>query len=242
MRPRGNTVPRRRRWWIAATVAAGIPGVVASAWAQQDVTHIGLAGEPAHARPASPWTQRALDCLDRGENATGPADRLAAYREGLQYAERAVAANDDDADAHFAVFANRGRIMMLDGVVPNPFNLYVINRELNRTLELDPNHTDALAAKGGMLRQLPRLLGGNLREAARYLRRAIELDPSAVGARVELAEIYRNLDEPEKSLALLREAAEVARRDGKQRQLAEIESQLTAFTGNGHEPHSGSRR
>jgi len=221
-------VTPRRSGRVAAAVGCAA-WLLASAAVAQDIARIGLPSAPGVVQPGSSWTQRALDCLDRGENAPTHEQRLAAYREGLSYAERAVAANDRDADAHFAVFANRGRIMMLDGVVPNPFNLFAINRELNRTLELDPNHADALAAKGGMLRQLPSLLGGDMREAARYLRRAIALDPSAVGARVELAEIHRDLKEPDESRTLLREAAEVARRDGKFRQLAEIETQLTTF-------------
>lgn len=32
-------------------------------------------------------------------------------------------------------------------------------RELNRTLELNPNHAEALAAKGGLYRELPWYLG-----------------------------------------------------------------------------------
>jgi len=180
----------------------------------------------AASKSAETLTQKALECLNRGEDAGDPQQRLAAYREGLGYAEAAVEADDESADAHFAVFANRGRIMFLEGVIANPFNLYVINRELKRTLELNPDHADGLAAKGGMLRKLPRLLGGDLAEAAKYLERSIALDPSAVGARMELAEIYRDLGEPERGIPYLEKAAEMARRDGKLGRLAEIETQL----------------
>lgn len=169
---------------------------------------------------------KAMESLERGENDSGDAARLAAYREGLRYAQAAVSADEENADAHFAAFANRGRIMELEGAIASFFNLRVLKRELNRTLELNPNHADALAAKGRMLRKLPRVLGGNLEEAAQYLRRAIDLDRNAVSARIELAEIYRDLGHPEVGIPYLENAAEIARRDGKFDRLAEIQSQL----------------
>ncbi len=184
----------------------------------------------AQAQPspeAARWlAAKAMESLERGENDSGDAARLAAYREGLRYAQAAVSADEENADAHFAAFANRGRIMELEGAIASFFNLRVLKRELNRTLELNPNHADALAAKGRMLRRLPRVLGGNLPEAAGYLQRAIDLDPSVVGARIELAAIYRDLGHPELGIPYLENAAEVARRAGKFDRLAEIQSQL----------------
>lgn len=174
-------------------------------------------------------TRKALDCLDRGEDAATKEARLAAYREGLAYAERAVEEDDKDADAHFAVFANRGRIMLIEGAVANPWNLYVVNRELKRTLELNPNHPDALAAKGSMLRQIPRVFGGDPQEAINLYKRSIALDPNAVGARMELAEIYADLGTPELGIPYLEKAAEVARHERKLGRLAEIESRLQAL-------------
>ena len=83
--------------------------------------------------------------------------------------------------------------MLVEGVVPNPFNLIKINKQLDRTLDLDPNHADALAAKGGLYRQLPRLLGGSLSKAEKCLIQAIAYDPNAIDARIELAETYREM-------------------------------------------------
>ena len=208
---------------LASTAA--IPRLAAFA---QDATPV-----PALPESAQSLATKALECLARGENGVSNEARLAAYREGLRDAEAAVSADDENADAHYAVFANHGRIMLLEGGVANPFNVYVVNRELNRTLELNPNHVDALAAKGDMLRQLPRLLGGDLHEAAQYLRRAIELDRSAIRPRIELAEIYRDLGHPELGIPYLENAAEVARHDGKCDLLNEIQSQLQLL-------HSGS--
>jgi hypothetical protein len=170
-------------------------------------------------------TQRALDCLHRGEDATAKEAKLAAYRDGLQWAERAVAADDNNADAHYARFANQGRIMQLEGSV-NPLNVLAANRELDRALQLNPNHADALAARGGMYRQLPWVLGGNLKKAAEYLNRAVALDANACGSRIELAETYRDMGYPERSIPLLEKAAQVAERMGKERELHEARELL----------------
>jgi tetratricopeptide (TPR) repeat protein len=174
--------------------------------------------------------KQALDCLDRGEDAATRESKLAAYREGLAFAERAVAADDGNADAHFAVFANQGRIMLMEGVVANPLSLLRVNRELDRVLELNPDHTDALAAKGGMYRQLPWVLGGSLEKAEACLRRVIELDPTAVAARMELAETYREMGQPDRGVPLLEKAASIAKGEGKHRQLARVRDLLREMT------------
>ena len=179
---------------------------------------------------AQDLAKHALDCLHRGEDATTKEAKLAAYSDGLQWAERAVAADDNNADAHYARFANQGRIMQVEGAV-NPLNLLAVNRELDRTLELNPDHADALAARGGMYRQLPWALGGNLQKAADYLSRAVALDSDACGSRIELAETYRDMGHPERSIPLLEKAAEVAERMHKQHQLhqaRELLAQLAA--------------
>jgi tetratricopeptide (TPR) repeat protein len=197
---------------------------------QLSTARLAGAQQSAYARgrieAAQDLAQRALDCLHRGEDAATKEAKLAAYREGLQWAERAVVADDNNADAHYARFANKGRIMLLEGAAANPLNLLTVNRELDRALELNPDHADALAARGGMYRQLPWVLGGSLEKAADYLSRAVALDPDACGARIELAETYRDLGHPERSVPLLQKAAQVAERMGKQQQLHEARELL----------------
>lgn len=168
----------------------------------------------------------ALECVRRGEDAASNDAKLSAYRDGRELALRAVAADDSSADAHFALFATTGRILLLEGAGANPLNLLRVNRELDRALELNPNHADALASRGGMYRQLPWLLGGSLEKAEKYLKRAIEVDPNAVGARIELAETYRAMGYPERGVPLLQAAVQVAQAEGKSRELAEARSLL----------------
>ena len=172
-------------------------------------------------RQAQSLATQALDCLHRGEDAADNEQKLTLYTQGLDLASRAVALDEQNSDAHFAVFANRGRILLLHGVTANPISLLQVNRDLERALELNPNHADALAAKGGLYRQLPWVLGGSLSVAESCLTKAIEIDPNAVEARIELAQTYNEMGHPERVLPLLRTAASIADREGKAREAKE---------------------
>lgn len=193
----------------------GAPGAGEKTAGAQQAAYASSGGEAEES-----LARRALDCLDRGEDAVGKESKLAVYREGLALAQRAVQTDETSADAHFALFANDARIIQLEGTV-NPFTVLKVNRELDRVLELNPNHTDGLAARGGMYRQLPWVLGGSLKKAVDYLNRAVALDPDALGSRIELAQTYRDMGQPDRGVPLLQKAMEVAERQGKQRQLNE---------------------
>ena len=105
---------------------------------------------------------------------------------------------------------NWGRWLETDGWLKNAFHLQALRRELDRALELDPNYADALAAKGGLYLQLPRFLGGDGVKAEALLVRAIELDPGAVGARLELADRYLALDRRDEARNLTHTALRLA--------------------------------
>ncbi|GIW43612.1 MAG: hypothetical protein KatS3mg077_0894 [Candidatus Binatia bacterium] len=190
-----------------------------------------IADQPPQAR-ARELARQATVLLKQGEDASDPATKRRLYEEGLRLAEAALALDDRNADAHFARFATKGRLLLLDGAYPNPWNLVGIQRDLDRALELNPNHADAWAAKGGLYRQLPRLLGGSERKAEECLTKAISLEPEhAVGARVELAQLYFDRGERERAVALLRTAIAIAERDGKARQRNEAQALLERYVG-----------
>jgi len=184
--------------------------------------HAARAAASAEARhQAQILADQALDSLRHGEDLADKQEKMATYQRGLELASRAVALDDENPDAHFAVFGNKGRILLLEGVGANPISLLQVNRDLERALELNPNHADALTAKGGLYRQLPWVLGGSLEVAEDCLTKAIRLDPEAVSARIELAATYRDMGQPERAVPLLRDAASLAERLGKKRQLRE---------------------
>lgn len=207
--------------------------MVASGWAEPSLYAATHPSNGASTKDeAQVLARRSIALLKKAEDLVDVAEKRRAYEEGLQLAEQAVLLDDDNADAHFARFANKGRLLLLDGATPNPFNLLRINRDLDRALELNPNHPDALAAKGGLYRQLPRLLGGDQAKAEQYLQRAIALEPEhAVGARVELAQLYFDRGQRERGVELLRVAIAIAERDGKMRQCNEARALLEKYAG-----------
>jgi tetratricopeptide (TPR) repeat protein len=165
--------------------------------------------------PAAANARESLHCLDRGEGSDDETVKLAWYSRGKDLAEQAIRQDDESPDAHFALFANWGRWLQTDGWLKNAFHLPALRRELDRALELDPNYADALAAKGGLYLQLPRFLGGDGVKAEALLVRAIELDPAAVGARLELAERYLDIDRRNEARDLTHTALRLASEQGK---------------------------
>jgi tetratricopeptide (TPR) repeat protein len=140
-----------------------------------------LAADP----PGSPRSNQALAiCL---QEAATPEERRANLKRGLALAEEAVAADERDAKAHFAVFCNLGNDLKLRGVaVSSLFAVRRLRREIDRTLELAPDFADALVGKGEFLLELPGVMGGDAEEAERLLRAAVKVDPDFIEAHLGL--------------------------------------------------------
>lgn len=131
-------------------------------------------------------------------------DKSAALKRALQLAEDAVAADNQDAKAHFALFCNLGMQMQIDGVSFSSWSTFRrLRRELDTTLTLAPNDPDVLAAKGAMLLHLPRLLGGDPDAAEQLLRRALTIEPDNSAARRYLAELLAERGDSDAAQALL---------------------------------------
>jgi hypothetical protein len=121
-------------------------------------------------------------------DAAPASERDALLQRAVDVAEHAVAADDRDAVAHFALFCAVGKRLELAG--PSLGSLAEVRRlhaEVDRTLALEPDYVDAIVGQGAFLLRAPRLLGGDPVAGERLLRRAIALAPDSVVARLELA-------------------------------------------------------
>jgi cytochrome c-type biogenesis protein CcmH/NrfG len=83
-------------------------------------------------------------------------------------------------------------------------------RALDRTLELDPTHLEALSSKGTFLVRLPKLLGGDVARGEEMLREVIRRDPEAINARLALAKSYASQGKSREALTLAMEALDYA--------------------------------
>lgn len=143
------------QWVLAAAIAVGS----------------GLAG--AH-EPAEVEALRLCADADDVDGET----REAMLGRALALANEATRLNPDRADAHFAVFCALGKQLADRGISFRSLgDLRRVRSAVDRTLELNPDHVDALIGKASMLRRLPRLLGGDAAEADRYLERAHRVGP-----------------------------------------------------------------
>jgi len=119
------------------------------------------------------------------------------YRQAQAWGEKALAQNPDSAEANFILFAARGRLLLSEGLLTHLLEFHDISRYLERALALDPDYANALAARGGMLLDLPFYLGGDPAQAEQILRKAVKINPTGPGTRLGLAKaLLRNGDSP----------------------------------------------
>ncbi len=115
--------------------------------------------------------------------------KLEAWRKGLEYSRQAVEVNPDGKEGHFYYMANMGAIAQLRGTLTSLWKFRKIKREMDRTLELDPNWPPILLARAQYLMEMPGIFGGDKQEAMRLCERVIELDPDHLPTYVTMARL-----------------------------------------------------
>ncbi|HEY5940973.1 MAG TPA: hypothetical protein VIT87_09135 [Gemmatimonadales bacterium] len=222
-----------RPWNIA--LALGTLAATATALeAQEPVDHVamGVAASEAHdLRTALQHFQAALEqdssnydanwraaltLLDLGEQIPDSVkgnERDSLYSLGERYATRAVAANPEGADGHFALAASIGRASMDLGTEARIRQAKVIRAEALRTIELNPKHDGAYHILGRWNAEIMRLSGlsrffarnflgaGIFKEASwknaiANMQQAVALDPGRIYHHLELARIYADRKRP----------------------------------------------
>lgn len=147
-----------------------------------------------------------------GRVAQDRASRVAHFEKGQALGEEAVALDDRSAEAHFALFCNLGELMRVDGElsITSVMGFRRMTKELDRTLELAPDHLDALSAKGTFLVRLPSMLGGDRDKGEKLLRYVLLKEPQSVNARLSLAKSYCANGRHSEALSLASEALDLA--------------------------------
>ncbi|MGH7232149.1 MAG: tetratricopeptide repeat protein, partial [Nitrospiraceae bacterium] len=165
---------------------------------------------------AEALSAQSLQECDSGRRAKERHVRLAHFENSQSLAEQAVALNDQLADAHFALFCSLGEQLRIDGeTMTSVFGVRRVMKELDRTLELNPDHMDALSSKGTFLVRLPALFGGDEQKGEHMLRRVIEREPKAINARLTLAKTYAGRGNRDHAITLAKEALDLAQAEGR---------------------------
>jgi tetratricopeptide (TPR) repeat protein len=166
---------------------------------------------------------------DMGRRATERSVRLAHFERSQALAERAIVLDEQLAAAHFALFCSLGEQMRINGETLNPGSLFGFRRmmgALDRTLELDPDHLDAVSSKATFLVRIPALLGGDAAKGEHMLRWVIQRDPKAVNARLALAKSYASPGNRGEAIALASEALKLAQEDRREDLIPEARATL----------------
>jgi tetratricopeptide (TPR) repeat protein len=138
------------------------------------------------------------------------------YRRAERLARLAVAANPDDAEAHFHLARAVGRVALSHGPKDRVKYGKIVRDEALEALRLDPDHPGGLHVLGmwhAEVRRLPGIarffaksfLGGQILgsarwdEAVRLLSLAVEVDPQRLAHHLDLARIYRDVDQPDQA-------------------------------------------
>jgi len=176
---------------------------------------------------------------DLGRRAQERSIRLAHFERGQVLAEQAIALDDQLANAHFALFCSLGEQIRIDGdIFSSPLAFRRMMRALDRTLDLNPDHLDALSSKGTFLIRLPVLLGGDAGKGEQILRRVIQRDPKSVNARLTLAKTYAARGNHQEAIALATTALEIAQAE----QLADLIPEAHAIVGELRPTHTQSAK
>jgi tetratricopeptide (TPR) repeat protein len=155
--------------------------------------------------------KQALEQCTQGRLAQDRPSRLAHFEEGQRLGEQAVTADEGSADAHFALFCNLGELLRIDGeTLTSLFGLRRMMNELNRVLEIDPTHVDALSARGALLVKLPGFLGGDSEKGQQLLQQVVQRAPKAVNARLALARVWCQQGRHDDAVTLASEALVLA--------------------------------
>lgn len=175
---------------------------------------LSLATIPEQAFTETPVQRLTADAMQEcalGRQVQTRAERIQHFASGQTLGEQAVEADETAADAHFALFCNLGEQLRVDGEsLSSLFGFRRMMKELNRTLELAPDHLDALSAKGTVLVRVPGFMGGDKEKGELLLRQVIAREPAAVNARLSLAKSYCAGGRHEEAVAIATKALDLA--------------------------------
>jgi tetratricopeptide (TPR) repeat protein len=186
------------------------------------------AGADDHSRPLAVKAFALCQRVDVSSESDRAA-RIALLEEGVDMSEAAVVADESDARAHLALCCNLGKQIEISGLSWRVFErMHRAHAAIDRAHELAPTDPDILVAKGEMLRRLPSPLGGDKAAGLELIRRAVEIAPDHVAARLFLARAMADEGAPD-ARKCVREALAVAERAGAERDRSEARALLASL-------------
>ncbi len=181
-------------------------------------------------------TSQAMEECQKGRRAKDAESRSVHFDRGRSLAEKAVALDNQSADAQFSLFCNIGERMRANGdIFFSVFDYGSMMDALDQTLALNPNHLDALSSKGTILIEVPEFLGGDDTKGEIMLRQVIKDEPESINARMVVARQCAERGDHQEAYELAKRALELAKQQQRDDLLpeaketfSEIQTQLMA--------------
>ena len=156
--------------------------------------------------------------VDIGSLGTNSSRRSSLFNSAEQYARRAIALNPGDAEGHFSLARALGKTALSQSPRGRVKYATEIRARALECLRLAPQHAGCLHVMGMWNAEVMRLnavtrliaknvLGGRVfgtaswKDAVRYMEAAVASEPERIVHRVDLAEIYDDVDEKGKARA-----------------------------------------
>jgi len=133
-------------------------------------------------------------------------------QKSIDYAQRTLAMDPKNAKAHLSIAVAYGRLSSFVGDKTKLEYSRIVKDETGRSIALDPNDdfawyvlgrwNAAVASVGGMLKMMANIVYGGLpaasnEEAAKCLKKAVEIAPQRVMHHAELARVYKAMGKKE---------------------------------------------
>jgi tetratricopeptide (TPR) repeat protein len=129
------------------------------------------------------------------------------FEHGIALGQRAVAQQPSGAAGHFWLAANYGGLSEIQGIWRALQMVKKVRSEMETALHLQPDYEDgnAYRALGEIARQLPGVLGGNLKRAITYFEQGLRVAPHNMALKFALARAYLEAGQREASQRLVTE-------------------------------------
>jgi tetratricopeptide (TPR) repeat protein len=129
------------------------------------------------------------------------------FERGIEMGQRAVAEQPSGVEGHFWLAANYGGLSEIQGIWQAFQMVKHVRTEMETALRLQADYEDGSAyrALGEIARQLPRVLGGNLKRAIAYFEQGLRVAPQNMGLKLTLAQAHLEAGQRETSQRLLTE-------------------------------------
>jgi tetratricopeptide (TPR) repeat protein len=138
----------------------------------------------------------------------GDSEKQRYFERGIEVGQSAIGQQPTGVEGHFWLAANYGGLSAIRGIWQAFQMVKKVRAEMEIVLRLQPDYEDGSAyrALGEIARQLPGVLGGNLKRAIDYFEQGLRVAPHNMRLKLALAKAY----------------LEAGQREASQRQLTEI--------------------